>query len=70
MSLLRNLSPDIGYPAKEAGVQMARNLTLSEQLKEKIQYHQGQLDKIKATLQLLETNQDFEKLLYLLNEVH
>ena len=54
-------------PAKAVEI---RNIPLSAKLKEKIAYHQDQINKIIATLALLETNKDIEKLLFLLNEVH
>ena len=47
-----------------------RNVPLSSTLKEKLKYHHDQVIKIEATLELLESNKDIEKLLFLLSEVH
>jgi hypothetical protein len=47
-----------------------RNIPLSERLKEKIKYHKEQIIKVEATLALLEKNQDIEKLIFMLNEIH
>jgi hypothetical protein len=46
------------------------NVPLSVTLKDKIKYHQDQISKLEATLDLLETNKDIEKLMFLLSEIH
>ncbi len=57
-------SPKIGNAVE------IRNIPLSAKLKERIAYHQDQINKINLTLTLLESNKDIERLLFLLNEVH
>jgi len=55
---------------KYAEVMRSESVPLSITLKDKIKYHKDQISLLEDTLNLLESNKDIEKLLYLLGDIH
>ena len=76
MSLLNNLRYQGDMEAKvvdrmnQVSTGSAKQLSLSEICDNKIEYHEAQIRLLRETKELLQKNQDFEKLLQNMNNVH